>query len=164
MFSLDGVTGDICPIGHYCPEGIDRPLPCLNATYMNRTGAAECLDCPAGSYCTQGDRPDPCPAGYYCPMGTGFDTRPCPEGTYGASESLRTESECSACTGGSYCDTPGMDSVTADCDPGFFCLSGEFSNTFFIYWFLLRAILESRQIRKLPMWSCGRPMNWFSNT
>ncbi|XP_033646870.1 uncharacterized protein LOC117306372 isoform X1 [Asterias rubens] len=120
----DGVTGDICPIGHYCPKGIDRPLPCLNATYMNRTGAAECLDCPAGSYCTQGDRPDPCPAGYYCPMGTGFDTRPCPEGTYGASESLRTESECSACTGGSYCDTPGMDSVTADCDPGFFCLSG----------------------------------------
>ena len=34
----DKTTGDICPIGHYCPRGSDRPWPCQNGTYMNQTG------------------------------------------------------------------------------------------------------------------------------
>ena len=80
FFISDGMTGDICPLGHYCPQGSDRPLPCNNATYMNDTGAAECLDCPAGYKCVTGVEPDPCPAGFYCPAGTGYDIQPCPEG------------------------------------------------------------------------------------
>lgn len=24
----DGVTGDVCPVGHYCPTGSTAPIPC----------------------------------------------------------------------------------------------------------------------------------------
>lgn len=34
----DGVTGDICSPGYYCPNGTDRQLPCINGTYTNYTG------------------------------------------------------------------------------------------------------------------------------
>ncbi|XP_033122761.1 uncharacterized protein LOC117121631 [Anneissia japonica] len=120
----DGVTGNICPIGHYCPTGSDRPLPCNNATYMNETGAAECLVCPEGYKCIHGDEPDPCPAGFFCPMGTGYDIQLCPEGTFGASELLSESGDCTRCTGGKYCQSPGMDSVSGPCDPGHYCTEG----------------------------------------
>ncbi len=36
-------TGDICPVGTYCPRGTDRPLFCENGTYANVTGRIELL-------------------------------------------------------------------------------------------------------------------------
>ena len=47
----DGVTGDICPTGHYCPNGTALPLPCADGYYMNVTMAPLCEVCPAGFYC-----------------------------------------------------------------------------------------------------------------
>ncbi|XP_071958404.1 uncharacterized protein [Antedon mediterranea] len=120
----DDVTGNICPIGHYCPIGSDRPLPCNNATYMNDTGASECLVCPEGYMCIHGDEPDPCPAGFFCPVGTGYDTQPCPEGTFGASTLLSESMDCTRCTGGHYCQSPGMVSFTGQCDAGHYCTEG----------------------------------------
>ena len=79
-YFTDGTTGDICPIGHYCPRGSPAPIRCGNATYMNHTGAAECYVCPAGYYCTDGTNAELCPQGYYCPVGTGFEVIPCPVG------------------------------------------------------------------------------------
>ena len=34
----DGISGDICPIGHYCTEQTSTPHKCLNGTFMNHTG------------------------------------------------------------------------------------------------------------------------------
>lgn len=34
----DGVTGDICPLGYYCPMGSASPLLCPDGTYSNTTG------------------------------------------------------------------------------------------------------------------------------
>lgn len=34
----DGVTGDICPMGHYCPLGSTSPVVCPDGTYSNTTG------------------------------------------------------------------------------------------------------------------------------
>lgn len=34
----DGVTGNECPIGHYCPKGSPAPIACSNGTFMNITG------------------------------------------------------------------------------------------------------------------------------
>ena len=45
--------------------------------------------------------------GSYCPEGTDGPLS-CPPGTYGAATGLRNVSECTACTAGSYCTTPGL--------------------------------------------------------
>lgn len=34
----DGITGDICPRGHFCPEGSAAPSPCPSGEYSNATG------------------------------------------------------------------------------------------------------------------------------
>ena len=33
----DGVTGDVCPVGHYCPEASTYPLPCDEGYYLDST-------------------------------------------------------------------------------------------------------------------------------
>lgn len=45
--------------------------------------------------------------GSYCPEGTDGPLS-CPPGTYGATTGLRNVSECTPCTAGSYCTTPGL--------------------------------------------------------
>lgn len=67
----DSTTGDICPVGHYCPNGTSSPKTCPDKTYMEDQGASVCLTCPLGFYCTGGASAHPCPQGYYCPTGTG---------------------------------------------------------------------------------------------
>lgn len=80
LFIADGVTGAICPVGHYCPQGTWIALNCPVSTYMDHTGAAICYDCPEGFYCSREYRADICPQGYYCPPGTGTVFQPCPIG------------------------------------------------------------------------------------
>lgn len=46
--------GDLCPLGHFCPEGSSAPVPCPAGTYLAEKGA------PSWSYCS------PCPPGQYC--------------------------------------------------------------------------------------------------
>ena len=38
----DGITGDICPNGTYCPRGIDAPQNCPIGTFLNSTGNRYC--------------------------------------------------------------------------------------------------------------------------
>lgn len=46
---IDGTTGDVCPKGHFCNNGI---LAICNAgTYQNRIGTTTCETCPMGYYC-----------------------------------------------------------------------------------------------------------------
>lgn len=125
----DGTTGDVCPVGNYCPLGTDVPIQCPVGTFMATTQASECMNCTAGYYCVDGLNLIDCPQGYFCPTGTGNVTEMCPAGTYGGSVKLAAESDCTQCTGGSYCDIPGLTAVVGGCDAGYFCTSGSDSAT-----------------------------------
>lgn len=48
----DGVTGDICPAGHYCPNGTTTPQACSKGYYSNSTGNTASTDC---ELCTPGN-------------------------------------------------------------------------------------------------------------
>lgn len=68
-------------------------------------------------------RPAPCPPGYYCPAGTAQATdNPCPAGTFNNRTLLAAAAQCANCTGGGYCETPGLAAPTAPCaaSRGFF--------------------------------------------
>lgn len=68
--------GDVCPQGHFCPNGTDIPLACPVGTFNNRTGSsgsANCSACVAGWQCDTTGLPLPvhrCDAAYYCPTAT----------------------------------------------------------------------------------------------
>ena len=121
---LDGLTGDICPVGSYCPEGSYTHNYCGNGTYTNHTGSTVCYECPEGYYCDSRVRADSCLPGYYCPAGTGANLQPCPVGTYNPAWGIRDISECTQCDGGSYCDVPGQSSTAGNCSAGYYCTSG----------------------------------------
>ena len=103
----DGVTGNICPAGAYCPTGSHNYTLCPPGTFSNRTGntnLTNCLSCTEGFYCMGWGNTVPtakCNAGFYCPYGQSrpdppsFDCwkayycesgatspQPCPSGTY----------------------------------------------------------------------------------
>ena len=74
------VTNDICPPGHYCPEGSPSPVQCPPGTNTSSWGLAEVGDCQAcvkGYYCPLNGTvvaTRQCLAGYYCPSGTSNPT------------------------------------------------------------------------------------------
>ena len=125
----DGVTGDVCPAGHYCPLGSGQPIPCEDGTYTDTTLNEECLQCTPGHYCTNGVVPVDCPAGYYCPKGTGHVWQACPTGTFSAATGLANETQCTLCTAGYFCDELNATAVSGPCDPGHYCRSGAATNT-----------------------------------
>lgn len=66
-----------CPLGYFCPVGIDQQIACPPGTYGARTKLmviSECLDCPAGVICSSSAMTDAnltetkylCPQGKYC--------------------------------------------------------------------------------------------------
>ena len=71
----DKVTGNVCPVGAYCPQGSHNYTLCPPGTLTNQTGntnMSNCLSCTAGSYCMGWGNNAPtakCNAGFYCPTG-----------------------------------------------------------------------------------------------
>lgn len=52
---VDGMTGNICPEGRYCPEGSALGLSCPVKTFSKRLGlqnSSECELCTPGHYCS----------------------------------------------------------------------------------------------------------------
>ena len=103
----------------YCPYN--------NATYP--TGY-----CKPGYFCEKGsdtDRPEtnhtgiagPCTPGNYCPENTTYPL-PCPKGRYSNQTHLKEPTDCNLCIPGSYCETPGLEEPSGQCDAGFYCLYG----------------------------------------
>ncbi|CAH1797039.1 unnamed protein product, partial [Owenia fusiformis] len=121
---IDGITGDKCPVGLYCPEGSPQPITCEPGTFTDTDTNSECLLCTPGHYCITGTNPQDCPAGFYCPEGTGHVWQSCPAGTFSANVGLANSSQCTQCTTGFYCSETNATTVTGPCDPGFFCRSG----------------------------------------
>ena len=122
----DGITGDFCPKGHFCPEGTSHPIPCPDGEYSNETHAKMCRVCPARFYCPGSGTIEPlqCPSGYYCPSNTGETPEPCPIGTYNPHTELAMQTECTSCTAGYYCNAPGLSGVVDECEPGYYCPPG----------------------------------------
>lgn len=116
----------VCPEGHFCPPRTVEPIPCMNGTFMNHTGAEECYDCPRGFFC---DPSDPrhyfdCPVGHYCPARTDATIPKCPAGRFGARTLLGAVDECTVCPGGSYCSTAGLAEPDGQCQAGYYCPPG----------------------------------------
>lgn len=100
----------LCPIGHYCTEGILTPLKCPAGTFQDTVGSkniSDCINCPLGYYCDGNDTSVaiPCENGTYCPENT---------------------KEPSICQAGFYC--PGA-KVQTPCPSGFFCPNASISPT-----------------------------------
>ncbi|XP_051895654.1 signal peptide, CUB and EGF-like domain-containing protein 3 [Pristis pectinata] len=140
---VDGITGDVCTGGGYCPVGSAFPVPCPVGTFSNTTGlrsSEECLPCPPGLYCsglTTQAPTGPCRPGYFCTGSasspTQHDTKeghyshagaenpePCPLGTF---QSAPLQSSCLTCPQGRYCNQTGL--VTPPlCIQGHYCPPG----------------------------------------
>ncbi|CAM9824345.1 unnamed protein product [Bubo scandiacus] len=119
----DGITGDVCPRGHFCPAGSAAPSPCPSGEYNNATGQDKCFPCPAGFHCSKGQRRR-CPPGFYCPRKTGIIFSPCPPGTYNPSYGVSQAERCQQCPAGMFCGEWGLSSPSGPCWPGFFCTAG----------------------------------------
>ncbi|KAM6987470.1 uncharacterized protein LKV04_010315 [Tautogolabrus adspersus] len=120
----DGVTGDICPLGHYCPMGSLSPVLCPDGTHSNTTGAEACEDCPSGTYCLSGEGVQPCPAGHYCLGGGVEGILPCPPGTYSPHLGLNQVEQCLICPAGFFCEDWGLFEPTGPCQAGYYCIAG----------------------------------------
>ena len=146
---LDNITGNICPQGHYCPEGTSSPLPCDSSYYLPYEGAANVTDCQLctpgmycggrgldsttsfcspGYYCPEGQNsPTPinfmCPLGHFCPMASP-QPRHCPAGSY---QDEVMQSECKICPEGFFCNNdtgPVISYATYICPSGYYCPEG----------------------------------------
>ncbi|CCI46527.1 unnamed protein product [Albugo candida] len=127
------IGGNPCPKGFFCPKGTSEPLPCPMGTYANEMGASECAICPAGYVCPKNSitfDAHICPLGYFCPSGTtSMNANPCPRGTYGATEKLQSEAQCTSAPGGTFIDTYASIRPVGLCALGFYCSGGSTSKT-----------------------------------
>lgn len=126
---LNGTHGDQCMVGHYCPEGSNQSLPCGPGTYSSQPLATQCDFCPPGHYCLDGIDPFDCPVGFYCPLGTGYDLKPCPSGTFSPQIGLSSVDECTLCSAGYYCSDLNSTTTTGTCEAGYYCTAGSNSPT-----------------------------------
>ena len=101
---VNTTLNDICPAGHYCPEGSVAPIQCPPGTNSSSTGLTKVSDCP------------PCTKGFYCPLnGTVYATRKClstyycPAGTGSLDDTL-------LCPVGAHC--PFGSNAPVLCSPG----------------------------------------------
>ncbi|KAM8904697.1 uncharacterized protein AB9W97_008232 isoform 6-T6 [Spinachia spinachia] len=120
----DGVTGDICPVGYFCPTGSMFPVLCPDGTYSRTRGSEECDDCLSGTYCLSGEGVQPCPAGHYCLGGSVEGILPCPPGTYSPQFGLSQVEQCLICPAGFYCEDWGVFEPTGPCQAGYYCTAG----------------------------------------
>ena len=138
----DGVTGNICPAGFFCPSGSISPIGCPIGTYSSSTGrsnATDCISCPAGKYCggiglkaysgscapgfyCEGGNYEympilgKCPGGSFCPLGS-HSPQLCSAGSY---QDQTQQSSCKSCPKGYYCENDGA-ILPSICQSGYYC-------------------------------------------
>lgn len=117
-----------CPVGFYCPAGIDYPIPCPAGRYSSSFGQSYLADCsftPAGYYSIEASSKPTglCNPGYYCPLASTSPIQiPCPERTYLPEFGGSSESDCSLCIAGGFC--PSGTSTPSVCPQGYYCPTG----------------------------------------
>lgn len=113
-----------CIPDHFCPQGVDRPMPCPVGTRFNGTGLGSqngCMPCPGGFRCPSmvNDRMQliSCSAGTFCPEGS-TQAIICPGGFFCPAQSV----EAHICPGSHFC--PPESKSPTPCLPSFFCPEG----------------------------------------
>ena len=121
-------ANEACPVGHYCVAGVAAPVACPAGRWNPITGAqslADCLICPAGSYCEQASFTvtGTCAPGYYCPAGsTTNSTFACPTKYYRSDVGGRSLQDCAICPSGSFCGVATIQPTP--CTAGGYCVTG----------------------------------------
>ncbi|KAF8823037.1 PAN domain-containing protein, partial [Cardiosporidium cionae] len=142
----DGITGNICPRGHYCPSNSSFPLRCPRGMYANTEGQSLCTVCPPFTICPfEGmETFSSCPVGGICNRGAieamdilvspgyfansnALQPIPCSPGTFTRNFG---QIGCLPCPSGFYCNIPAM-SRPLLCPYGAYC-PNEGNSNFFI--------------------------------
>ena len=109
---------ELCPAGHSCPSGQDRPIPCEIGQYQRNVGQVECEPCPPGKVCNSkgmdGNSLDDCPVGWFCPEGSHSTCNP-------EYDSENCVTNMRLCEIGHYC--PGGVEDQQPCEAGTWALS-----------------------------------------
>ncbi|XP_037836575.1 multiple epidermal growth factor-like domains protein 11 [Kryptolebias marmoratus] len=112
---VSDVSGGVCPVGHYCPEGTSTPFPCPLGFYLNDTGRKskdDCKPCPLGWFQDLPGQREciPCPPGFHCqPLS--------PSPARGSSTGVSSPLPCPA---GFICPRGNPDSQLVPCPKGTF--------------------------------------------
>ena len=114
-------SGKECQPGYECPTGSAYPKKCDFHQVQPLSTQLTCTNCPIGSYCYN-NQVKLCKKGHYCP-GSNV-VKPCPIGKWSPTEGLSAEAQCSSCTGGYACETPGIAVLNVKCDGGYYCGTG----------------------------------------
>lgn len=125
--SSASATDAPCPAGSACIAGSASHTPCAPGTFTAAMRASSCANCPAGSACPSYGMSVPlqCPAGFFCRGSNVAGTEsPCPSGTFSNTTGLVNATQCTPCTPGSWCGSPGLTAPTGLCGPGYFCSGG----------------------------------------
>ena len=128
-------TGDVCPLGHYCPSGCAEPVSCPVGTFANETGLSACHRCLAGRFCGDVQMTAPgqlCQKGYYCLAGAAVANPsaedgvggPCTNGTFSDTPGATSADFCVPCTAGYTCPVAASNATKVRCPAGAFCPSG----------------------------------------
>lgn len=120
-FKLSQPPGHECDIGYFCTLGSEVMTPCTPGQYCNSPGLdLPVADCDSGYYCPLGSSSPQevdCPRGYYCPVGSDVPTD-CRNGTYSDDLRLQSESECTDCDAGTYCNGTALTAPSGLCQQG----------------------------------------------
>uniref|UniRef100_A0A3Q3IVN5 Uncharacterized protein n=1 Tax=Monopterus albus TaxID=43700 RepID=A0A3Q3IVN5_MONAL len=146
--------GDVCPMGHYCPQGSQLPKPCPVGSYLPEPGASSpfhCRPCPPGKYCLgPGDsQPTLCFAGFFCSGGADSPTPHVNSSLFSCLceilEVYTTRTDTAfwrhnmscvqfycplgstypqPCVAGSYCNQTGLAAPAGSCAAGYYCPKG----------------------------------------
>ena len=130
-FSATPLTnGGRCQPGFYCPTGSYEPIPCELGTYCDKFQLKKPSgNCSAGFYCPKmstNSTFSACPLGRFCLEGDSYP-RKCPQGYVMNEYYGKSMNDCKLCPAGKYCDQPGLQFPTGDCDPGYYCPTGSVS-------------------------------------
>ena len=119
FYCPDRANTDIikCTSNNYCEAGSSEPSPCPDGTLSSDEtvliSASECIPCPTGKYCRNGEIRGDCDEGYFCLAGADDQT---PNNDFFADTILGNDTICDAgvkcqgrCPPGHYCPTGGTE-------------------------------------------------------
>ncbi|XP_061176826.1 uncharacterized protein LOC133185543 isoform X2 [Saccostrea echinata] len=118
---VEGVMGDMCPAGTYCPRGSPEPIPCPSGYFNPYTTRGECevclgnLTCPVGSLYPSECNPERENISILCSVNYENTTNPCIN-----SDGSQKAGICTDCPKGNLC----KDGFNITCPAGYFCPNG----------------------------------------